>query len=55
MDVYDVFDFLVNAEFARWNLVVDELAAQEQIGYDGPRQKVIQIDLCLRPTVYTRS
>ena len=55
MDSYDVFDFLVQAEFARWNLVTDEFTNRERISYDGPRQTEINIQLCLRPTVYTRS
>ena len=54
-DTYDVFDFIIQAEFAQWNLIVDELTSQERLTYDGPRQSEINTPLCLHLTVYTRS
>ena len=55
MDSYDVFDFLVQAEFARWSQLTDEFISQGRTGYDGPRQTAITIPLCLHLTVSTRS
>ena len=55
MNTYDVFDFLVEAEFSKWGMIKDEFAGEERISYDGPRQTEINIPLCLHLMVYTRS
>ena len=54
-NTYDIFDIKGGAEWFPQTANMNEFVDEEGLSYDGPRQKVIQIELCLHLTVSTRS